>query len=159
MNEDASKAKLNKIESVRITPPEDTFAAEAMRKLEVNAALIGAREWIGFEKTVREKAGEEGLAKVSAATDALKNFNNLQDKKSAVERAARKVPEIAEAYALMRKILPEGDSVLWATKFLVDAAGAYASPELQSEAAQAMGGMNDAELEAAKQRASKMDIR
>lgn len=146
--------------------PKEAFIVRATDHMNALLESIGANEWQTFEKTIQGKVSDEEAADIDTATGFLKSAKNLQDQRSVFERAARRLPEIVQAQQTLERIAAQGDSgltagdnVLWAVKNLADAASNFATDEINAEAARAAGGRSEDELEAAKERASKMNIR
>ncbi|MDO8575967.1 MAG: hypothetical protein Q7R90_01490 [bacterium] len=128
----------------------------ASREVKNTATSFKAEDWAKVNEDIKKASPEEQIM-AETGIRFLQAVRDVDSPNATLNRAARQLPEIAKAV----KVLEQHSSpdMAHVMKRLVDAASHFASPELQQEAATVFGAMTPDELEAARERASKMNVR
>ena len=115
----------------------------------------GATEWAKVRENIK-KAPQADQMVVETGIGFLQAIRDVDKPTATLQRAARQLPDMARAAKVLEQ--HSNSDVAHAMKRLTDAAYHFATPELQQEAATVFGAMSAEELEAARKRASKMNV-
>ena len=136
--------------------PQAPAIMQAMDEIKASIEKLGPQDWAKARDDVKDEPPESQMM-VENALVFLQSVRNLQNFTPTLSRVARQLPEIAKASQILE--LHSDGLVAHAVRRLADAAYHFATPEMQEEAGVVLGGRTPEEIEAARERASKMNIR
>ena len=156
----------SKIINTKIDTPEHASVVYRLEKINANLGHIKGTDYESLEAAIEGKVSDEEKFAIQDSVRILQSLKALQNQTAALERAARKIFEIATAKQALERIEQENKvtltggekSIIWATTHLFEAIAASASPEEQHKLSEMAGGMSEEELKAAQERLRNTNI-